>query len=113
VEPEQAPLSLLCVEPRFPGRLGAAGDWLARKRGYRVRFFCAGAEPREHWPESVGRGLDVALFGVGGVAREAAAHWTRTLERGLCYAFGCWEVLEGRRAGRGLDEFRPRRVEAR
>jgi hypothetical protein len=97
VEPEQGPLSLVCVEPRFPGRLGAVCDWLVRKRGYRVRFFCAGAEPREHWPESVGRGLDVVVFSVGGVAREAAAHWTRTLERGLCYAFGCWEVLEGRR----------------
>jgi glycosyltransferase involved in cell wall biosynthesis len=96
VELEQAPLSLLCVEPRFPGRLGAVCDWLVRKRGYRVRFFCA-AEDRQHWPESVGRGLDVVLFGVGGVAREAAAHWTRTLERGLCYAFGCWEVLEARR----------------
>ena len=97
MELEQAPLSLLCVEPRFPGRLGAVADWLVRQRGYRVRFFCASAEAREHWPESVGRGLDVVVFGVGGVAREAAAHWTRGLERGLCYAFGCWEVLEARR----------------
>jgi glycosyltransferase involved in cell wall biosynthesis len=97
VELKQAPLSLLCVEPRFPGRLGAVCDWLVRRRGYRAHFFCAAAEAREHWPESVGRGLDVVLFGVGGVAREAAAHWTRSLERGLCYAFGCWEVLEARR----------------
>jgi hypothetical protein len=27
------PLHLLCVEPRFPGRLGAVADWLVRKRG--------------------------------------------------------------------------------
>jgi glycosyltransferase involved in cell wall biosynthesis len=34
---------------------------------------------------------------VGGVAREASVAWSRTLERSLCYAYGCWEVLEQRR----------------
>jgi glycosyltransferase involved in cell wall biosynthesis len=92
-----APLSLLCVEPRFPGRLGGVADWLVRKRGYRCRFYCHTAGPREHWPPSVGRGLEVIAFNVGGVAREQAVSWTRSLERGLCYAYGCWEVLEARR----------------
>jgi hypothetical protein len=31
----QDPLSLLCIEPHFSGRLGAVADWLVRKRGYR------------------------------------------------------------------------------
>jgi glycosyltransferase involved in cell wall biosynthesis len=93
----QDPLSLLCIEPRFPGRLGTVADWLVRRRGYRCQFYCAAAEPRDHWPEGVGRGLDVIQFNVGGVARETAVGWTRHLERGLCYAYGCWEVLEARR----------------
>jgi glycosyltransferase involved in cell wall biosynthesis len=41
--------------------------------------------------------MEVIQFGVGGVAREAAVPWMRHLERGLCYAYGCWEVLESRR----------------
>jgi len=45
----------------------------------------------------VGSGLDVQIFGVGGVARESAVSWSRTLERSLCYSYGCWEVLEQRR----------------
>ena len=49
---------------------------------------------RETWPASVGQGLDVQVFGVGGVAREPAVTWSRTLERSLCYSYGCWEVLE-------------------
>jgi glycosyltransferase involved in cell wall biosynthesis len=93
----QDPLHLLCVEPRFPGRLGAVADWLVRKRGYRCRFFCHAADPQVFWPESAGKGLDVIQFGVGGVAREAAVPWTRYLERGLCYAYGCWEVVHARR----------------
>lgn len=94
----QDPLCLLVVEPRFPGRLGAVADWLVRKRGYRCWFFCNQATgPREWWPPSVGRGLEVVGFNVGGVAQEGAVHWTRTLERGLCYAYGAWEVLEQRR----------------
>jgi hypothetical protein len=24
----QGPLQLVCIEPRFPGRLGAVADWL-------------------------------------------------------------------------------------
>lgn len=93
----QDPLNVLWVEPHFPGRLGAMADWLVRRRGYRCRFYCHTAEPREHWPSSTGQGLEVQVFGVGGVAREQAVSWTRTLERGLCYAYGCWEVLDARR----------------
>jgi glycosyltransferase involved in cell wall biosynthesis len=98
----QEPLSLLCVEPRFPGRLGAVADWLVRKRGYRCLFCCASAEPRACWPAATGRGLDVVQFGVGGVAREEAVPWWRDLERGLCYAYGCCEVLQARRPT-GID----------
>src|SRR4051812_672364 len=91
------PLHLLCVEPRFPGRLGAVADWLVRHRGSRSRFGCNPAAARDSWPESVGRGLEVVAFNVGGVARETAVPWTRHLERGLCYAYGCHEVLDARR----------------
>ncbi|HEX5270256.1 MAG TPA: glycosyltransferase [Gemmataceae bacterium] len=91
------PLWLLCVEPHFPGRLGAVADWLVRRRGYRCHFYCATADPPAHWPASTGRGLDVVPFKVGGVARESAAPWTRSLERSLCYSFGCFEVLDARR----------------
>lgn len=92
-----APLHLLCIEPRFPGRLGAAADWLVRHRGYRCWFYCAGADEKEHWPESVGKGLDVVHFGVGGVAREPSVGWMRALERSLCYTYGALEALEARR----------------
>ncbi len=93
------PLYLVCVEPRFPGRLGGVADWLVRKRGFRCWFFCHQAGPPATWPESAaaGRGLDVIAYGVGGVAREASVPWTRQLERGLCYAFGAYEVLQARR----------------
>jgi glycosyltransferase involved in cell wall biosynthesis len=91
------PLSLLCIEPHFPGRLGATADWLVRRRGYRCQFYCATADPPAHWPPSVGRGLEVVQFKVGGVARETAVSWTRSLERSLCYSFGCFEVLDARR----------------
>jgi glycosyltransferase involved in cell wall biosynthesis len=93
----QMPLNLLCVEPRFPGRLGAVADWLVRKRGYHCRFFCHAVEPRSHWPPAAGRGLDVIAFNVGGVARQPAVPWSRYLERGLCYAFGAFEVIDARR----------------
>jgi glycosyltransferase involved in cell wall biosynthesis len=93
----QDPLHLLCIEPRFPGRLGAVADALVRLRGYHCWFFCNSADPQPHWPESVGKGLELVQFKVGGVARESAVSWTRYLERGLCYAYGCWEVLESRR----------------
>jgi glycosyltransferase involved in cell wall biosynthesis len=93
----QDPLHLLCIEPRFPGRLGAVADWLVRRRGYRCEFYCHAAEPRAQWPSAVGKGLEIVPFNVGGVAREAAVAWTRNLERGLCYAYGCCEVLEARR----------------
>ena len=64
------------------------------------------------------RVLTIQTFGVGGVAREQAVGWTRTLERSLCYSYGCWEVLEaqrprpidlivGRSAGLGSTLFTP------
>ena len=93
----QDPLCLLCVEPYFPGRLGAVADWLIRKRGYRVHFFCHQADTQELWPETVGRGLELVTFNVGGVAKETSVHWSRGLERGLCYAYGGWEVYDARR----------------
>jgi len=91
------PLHLVCIEPIFPGRLGAVADWLVRKRGYRCRFCCTRTEPKEFWPISTSKGLEVLLYNLGGVAREPSVAWTRTLERGLCYAYGCWEMLEARR----------------
>jgi glycosyltransferase involved in cell wall biosynthesis len=92
-----APLSLIAIEPSFPGRLGPVCDWLVRRRGYRVTFLASRIAARESWPESVGNGLDLVPYQVGGVARESSVHWTKTLERGLCYAYGAWEVLEARR----------------
>ena len=47
-------------------------DWLVRRRGYRGTFYCHTLEPRENWPASVGQGLDVQVFGLGGIAREPA-----------------------------------------
>jgi glycosyltransferase involved in cell wall biosynthesis len=93
----QDPLHVLWVEPQFPGRLGAVADWLVRRRGYRASFYCHTLEPKPTWPASVNQGLDVQVFGVGGIAREPAVSWSRTLERSLCYAYGCWEVLDQRR----------------
>jgi glycosyltransferase involved in cell wall biosynthesis len=93
----EPPLSVVCVEPNFPGRLGAVADWLVRRRGWRVHFYCANVEAKESWPPTVGRGLEVVRFGVGGVAREGSVPWTRALERSLCYSFGCFEVLDARR----------------
>lgn len=93
----EAPLHVLWVEPRFPGRLGAVADWFVRRRGYHCVFYCHTADPPEHWPASMARGLNVSVFNVGGIAREPSAPWTRLLERGLCYSYGCWEVLEQNR----------------
>jgi glycosyltransferase involved in cell wall biosynthesis len=92
-----APLRLLCIEPRFPGRLGAVADYLVRRRGFRCQFYCSTTAARETWPLAAGKGLDVITFPVGGVARESIVPWTRALERGLCYAYGCWEALQARR----------------
>jgi len=114
----QDPLHVLWIEPSFPGRLGAVADWLVRRRGYRASFYCHTVEPRASWPASVGNGLEIQTFGVGGIAREAAVAWSRALERSLCYAYGCWEVLEqrrprpidlivGRSAGLGSSLFAP------
>src|ERR1700704_167102 len=93
----QDPLNLLCIEPRFPGRLGGVADWLVRRRGYRCFFYCNHAATKEFWPSSVGKGMEVFAFNVGGVAREPAVAWQRSIERSFCYSFGCWEVLESRR----------------
>jgi glycosyltransferase involved in cell wall biosynthesis len=93
----QDPLHVLWIEPKFPGRLGPVADWLVRRRGYRSSFYCHTVDPPSSWPASVGKGLDVQVFGVGGVARESAVAWSRALERSLCYAYGCWEVLEKKR----------------
>jgi glycosyltransferase involved in cell wall biosynthesis len=98
----QDPLHVLWIEPHFPGRLGAVADWLVRRRGYRGTFYCHRVEPRDSWPSSVGQGLDVQVFGLGGIAREQAVTWSRTLERSLCYSYGCWEVLEKNRP-RAID----------
>jgi glycosyltransferase involved in cell wall biosynthesis len=93
----RAPLDLLCIEPRYPGRLGGVADWLVRRLGYRVRFFCQRADPPAFWPEATGRGIEVVAFSVGGIAKEPSVAWPKVLERGLCYAYGCWEVLDARR----------------
>ncbi len=93
----QDPLHLLCIEPRFPGRLGGTADWLVRHRGYHCWFYCASTDPPEHWPASAGKGLEVVGYQAGGAARESAVTWIRYLERGLCHAYGCWETLESRR----------------
>jgi len=93
----QDPLHVLWVEPTFPGRLGSTADWLVRRRGYRATFYCHTLSPRSSWPASVGNGLEIQTFGVGGVAGESAVAWSRALERSLCYSYGCWEVLEKRR----------------
>ena len=98
----QDPLHLVCIEPHFPGRLGGVADWLVRRRGYRCQFFCQAAGPRETWPESTGKGMDVVAFPVAGVAREASVAWQRLLERSLCYAFGASEVV-GHRRSRPVD----------
>lgn len=45
----------------------------------------------------MGKGLDLQVFGVGGVARESAVTWSRALGPSLCYAYGCWEILEQKR----------------
>ncbi len=98
----QDPLHVLWIEPHFPGRLGAVADWLVRRRGYRGTFYCHRVEPRETWPPSVGHGLNIEVFGIGGIAREQAVSWSRSLERSLCYSYGCWEVLEKKRP-RAID----------
>ena len=111
----QDPLYLLCVEPRFPGRLGAVADWLVRRRGYRCRFLCADADPRDFWPASVWRGMEVIRCPVPG---EAAVGWTRVLDRSLAHARAYFDHLDatrprpidlvlGRSAGLGSTQLHP------
>ena len=90
----ECPLHVVWVEPRFPGRLGVVADWLTSKRGYRSTFYCQRADPPEFWPNSVGHGLELRGYVVGGAALETAVTWQRTLERGLCHAFAFYEALE-------------------
>ncbi len=111
----QDPLNLLCIDPLFPGRLGAVADWLVRRRGYRCRYLCAGADTPELWPASVGKGLDVVVCPVRG---DPAVDWTRVLERGLNHATAYYDHLDksrlrpfdlvmGRSAGLGSTLFVP------
>ncbi len=114
----QDPLHVLWIEPGFPGRLGGVADWLTRRRGYRSTFYANSVDPREggRWPESMGQGLTLQTFNVGGVARDASVTWSQAFERSLCYAYGCGEVLQqkmprpvdlivGRSAGLGSSLF--------
>ena len=101
----EVPLHLLCIEPRFPGRLGTVADWLVRFRGYRCQFFCQKADAPEQWPASVGKGLDVVPMNIGGVARSAAVPWTRDLERGLCHAYAGTITNRLKEAGVGYLTF--------
>src|SRR5262249_34605189 len=111
----QDPLHLVCVEPRFPGRLGGVADWLVRRRGYRCRFLCADADPRDFSPPSAGQGREVIRCPV---AAESAVGWTRVLERGLAHARAYFDHLDaarprpidlvlGRSAGLGSTLFVP------
>jgi glycosyltransferase involved in cell wall biosynthesis len=95
----QEPLHLLCIEPRFPGRLGAVADWLVRRRGYRCRFLCADADPPELWPAATGKGLEVVRCPVAG---ESLVGWTRVMERGLAHARGYLQYLDHERP-RSID----------
>jgi glycosyltransferase involved in cell wall biosynthesis len=90
----QDPLHLLCIEPRFPGRLGAVADWLVRRRGYRCRYLCAGTDAPEFSPASAGKGLDVFQCPASG---DGAVEWTRVLERGLGQALSYWAHLDRER----------------
>ena len=81
----------------FPGRLGAVADWLVRRRGYRSWFYCHTLEPREAGRRRSGRGWRSRSSGWAASLRESAVTWSRALERSLCYAYGCWEVLEQKR----------------
>jgi glycosyltransferase involved in cell wall biosynthesis len=111
----QDPLHLLCVEPRFPGRLGWVADWLVRRRGYHCRFLCADADPPELWPSSTGEKLEVVRCPA---SAEAAVGWTHVLSRSLAHARAYFEYLDrqrprpidlvlGRSAGLGSTLFVP------
>jgi glycosyltransferase involved in cell wall biosynthesis len=90
------PLSIVCIEPTFPGRLGWVADWLVRRRGYRCLFVCGAADPPGFWPPAAGAGIDVVRYDPPGAALEAAVPWPRLLERGLAHATAAYRVLEAR-----------------
>ena len=69
-----APLHLLCVEPRFPGRLGAVADWLVRRRGYRCLFYCHAVEDRATGRSRLTR--DWTSFALRSAASPASRLWT-------------------------------------
>ena len=96
------PLSIALIEPSFPGRLGAAVAWLARRRGCRVWCFQQRADPTEVGPNPLGEPVHLVRYAVGGVASESTVPWTRGLERGICHAYGAWEQFEATRPV-GLD----------
>ena len=79
------------------GPAGCGGRLAGQAPGLPLVVLLPHARSARSWPASVGKGLEVQVFGVGGVARESAVTWSRALERSLCYAYGCWEVLEKQR----------------
>ena len=64
--------------------------------------------PASTWPASVGQGLESG-FRRRRRRREQAVTWSRTLERSLCYSYGCWEVLEQQPAPADRPDRRPLR----
>ena len=93
----QDPLCLLCVEPYFPGRLGRGGRLAGPPTGLSRPFLLPSGRRPGALARVGGKGLELVTFNVGGVAKEPAVHWSRGLERGLCYAYGAWEVYDARR----------------
>ena len=77
----------------LPRPAGCGGRLAGQARGYRSSFYCHTLDSRNLAGVGRARGLS-QVFGVGGVARESAVTWSRCAGRSLCYAFGCWEVLE-------------------
>ena len=95
----QDPLHVLWIEPQLPGPAGRGGRLAGEAPGLsRARFTATRSSRARPGPRPSGKGLDVQVFGVGGIAREQAVSWSRTLERSLCYSYGCWEVLEKKTA---------------
>ena len=90
------PLSIVCIEPTFPGRLGWVADWLVRRRGCRCLFVCGAADPPGFWPPSAGAGIDVVRYDPPETPHGGAVPWPRLLERGLAHATAAYRVLEAR-----------------
>ena len=71
---------------RLAGPAGAIAAW----------FYCHQADPASIGPRRRARAWKSSRSRSAGW-REATVAWTRQLERGLCYAYGCWEVSTSRR----------------